>query len=98
MSSLPKPADVDTSRNVPAPPPPPPPPPLITEPTPSAPSRPPNPPAVPDQRSALMEAIKSQPALKHVEVTKRSSGHTDSRGELLDQIRQGVELKSVSIC
>jgi hypothetical protein len=35
--------------------------------------------------------------VQHVEVdSKRTSGANDSRGELLDQIRQGVELKSVS--
>jgi hypothetical protein len=35
--------------------------------------------------------------VQHVEVeSKRTAGVGDSRGELLDQIRQGVELKSVS--
>jgi hypothetical protein len=35
--------------------------------------------------------------VQHVEVDgKRPSCGSDSRGELLDQIRQGVELKSVS--
>jgi len=35
--------------------------------------------------------------MQHVEVdSKRPAGVGDSRGELLDQIRQGVELKSVS--
>jgi len=35
--------------------------------------------------------------VQHVEVDgKRPAGVGDSRGELLDQIRQGVELKSVS--
>jgi hypothetical protein len=35
--------------------------------------------------------------VQHVEVDgKRPTGTSDSRGELLDQIRQGVELKSVS--
>ena len=96
MSTLPKPADMDTSRNIPAPPPPPPPPPVMSDPAPAVARPTPAAPPAPDPRSALMDAIKSQPTLKHVEVTKRSSGHTDSRGELLDQIRQGVELKSVS--
>jgi hypothetical protein len=35
--------------------------------------------------------------VQHVEVdSKRPAGVGDSRGELLDQIRHGVELKSVS--
>lgn len=35
--------------------------------------------------------------MQRVEVeSKRPAGVGDSRGELLDQIRQGVELKSVS--
>lgn len=35
--------------------------------------------------------------VQHVDVDgKRSSSASDSRGELLDQIRQGIELKSVS--
>jgi hypothetical protein len=35
--------------------------------------------------------------VQHVEVdSKRPLAVNDSRGELLDQIRQGVELKSVS--
>jgi WH2 motif. len=35
--------------------------------------------------------------VQHVEVdSKRPASVGDSRGELLDQIRQGVELKSVS--
>jgi hypothetical protein len=34
---------------------------------------------------------------QHVDIdSKRPSGTSDSRGELLDQIRQGIELKSVS--
>lgn len=43
-----------------------------------------------------MDAIKSGATLKHVDVEKKPVAHMDSRGELLDQIRQGVELKSVS--
>jgi len=35
--------------------------------------------------------------VQHVEVdSKRPADFVDSRGDLLDQIRQGVELKSVS--
>ncbi|XP_046400040.1 neural Wiskott-Aldrich syndrome protein-like [Ischnura elegans] len=89
-----------------APPPPPPPPPPPLEPPAPPPPPPPGPPGsdggapapplppVSDAHSTLMDAIKSGKTLKHVEVDRRPSA--DSRGELLDQIRQGVELRSVS--
>lgn len=91
-------------HSVPVPPPAPPPPPLpppapapLDVQPPSPPSNPPVHHAGPDPRSALMDAIRSGKALKHVEVeSKKSSGSSsDTRGDLLDQIRQGVELKSV---
>ncbi|XKL64236.1 hypothetical protein PGB90_004322 [Kerria lacca] len=48
-----------------------------------------------DSRTALMEAIRSGTTLKHVEVESKKSGADNCRGELLNQIRQGIELKSV---
>jgi len=51
-----------------------------------------------DPRSALLESVCIGKTLKHVEVdNKRPASVGDSRGELLDQIRQGIELKSVQI-
>lgn len=46
-----------------------------------------------------MDAIKSGKKLKHVEVDadNKSVKSMDSRGELLDQIRQGIELKPVQV-
>ncbi|KAL0277156.1 UNVERIFIED_CONTAM: hypothetical protein PYX00_004531 [Menopon gallinae] len=85
-----KPPEADVSRSVPPPPPPPPLPPAIAAEPASTPS-PKTGAANPDLRSALMDAIKTGTTLKHVDVEK----HMDSRGELLYQIRQGVELKSV---
>ncbi|XP_071452160.1 actin nucleation-promoting factor WASL-like [Hetaerina americana] len=94
------------------PPPPPPPPPPLEPPVPPPPPPPPGPltpestmqssggggapplPMLSDAHSTLMDAIKTGKTLKHVEVDRRPSA--DSRGELLDQIRQGVELRSVS--
>ncbi|CAH1724118.1 actin nucleation-promoting factor WASL-like [Aphis gossypii] len=54
--------------------------------------------AVPDTRSALLEAIRSGKTLKHVDTSnsvKSPNTEPNSRNDLLDQIRQGVELKSV---
>ncbi|KAF0752333.1 neural Wiskott-Aldrich syndrome protein-like isoform X1 [Aphis craccivora] len=55
--------------------------------------------AVPDTRSALLEAIRSGKTLKHVDtsnsVKSPNAAEPNSRNDLLDQIRQGVELKSV---
>ncbi|XP_059049282.1 actin nucleation-promoting factor WASL-like [Achroia grisella] len=83
-----------------APPPPPPPPPA--PPAPTAPPAPPPPPmptesadsAPDDARAALMESIRSgNKNLKHVEVPVKTD---DSRSNLLSEIRQGIELRSVS--
>ncbi|XP_072935575.1 actin nucleation-promoting factor WAS-like [Epargyreus clarus] len=82
-----------------APPPPPPPPP-----PPAAPAAPPPPPlpdntAPPpmDARAALMESIRSgNKSLKHVEVASKAPANEDSRSNLLSEIRQGIELRSVS--
>lgn len=80
------------------PPPPPPPPPAAPSPPAAPPPPAPGPPdaAVPmDARAALMESIRSgSKALKRVEVNKPAS--EDSRSNLLSEIRQGIELKSVS--
>ncbi|XP_045457076.1 neural Wiskott-Aldrich syndrome protein-like [Melitaea cinxia] len=91
--------------SVPPPPPPPmapPPPPAPAAPpahaAPPAPPPPPPPPAdcAPDPRSALMESIRSgNKTLRHVEVGSKTSLNDDSRSNLLSEIRQGVNLKSV---
>ena len=57
-------------------------------------------PAVPDARSALMDAIKEGHKLKSVSATNPSDGSDlsvkkDSRTDLLGQIRAGKELKPV---
>lgn len=74
--------------SVASPPPPPPPPPPALDIAPSAPA----PASGTDPHSALMESIRSGKTLKHIDTDSKKS---DSRGELLDQIRQGVELRSV---
>ncbi|CAG5053828.1 unnamed protein product [Parnassius apollo] len=86
------------------PPPPPPPPPPGAPPPPPAPAAPPAPPPPPppaappqDSRAALMESIRSgNKNLKHVEVGSKTSLNEDNRSNLLSEIRQGVELRSVS--
>lgn len=95
----------DSTKGAPTPPPPPPPPPLQTmAPPPPPPGGMPAPPpavaaapAMPDHRSALMDAIRSGKALKHVVVEEKSQNgdSEDSRGKLMDQIRQGKQLKAV---
>jgi len=98
------------SSNVPlaAPPPPPPPPPppssvppppapLMTQMTekiakPSAPSSLPN---IDTGRNNLMEEIRRGGTLRHVSPEKKNKVGADSRGDLMDQIRQGVALKKV---
>lgn len=66
-------------------------------PIPAAPSLPPSGPAVPDVRNALMESIKKGAQLKKVESSSSSSGGGgDSRGDLLSEIRGGIELRRVS--
>ncbi|KAK3921305.1 Wiskott-Aldrich syndrome protein [Frankliniella fusca] len=94
----------DSTKGAPTPPPPPPPPPVLTmAPPPPPPGSIPAPPsaaapAMPDPRSALMDAIRSGKALKPVviEEKNRNGGSGDTRAELMDQIRQGKELKAVS--
>lgn len=108
----PRPPQPPTSSppSVPPPPPPlaavppPPPPPLA----PPAPPPPPAPPALPapaapeaggDARAALMESIRSgNKTLKRVEVAQKpvSVEGEGSRSDLLSEIRQGIELRSVS--
>ncbi|KAJ2944003.1 hypothetical protein O0L34_g8328 [Tuta absoluta] len=79
-------------------PPPPPPPPAAPPPPPAPPAAPPMPAdaAIPmDARSALMESIRSgSKTLKKVDVEKKPVVE-DSRSNLLSEIRQGIELKSV---
>ncbi|XP_047540366.1 neural Wiskott-Aldrich syndrome protein-like [Vanessa atalanta] len=87
--------------------PPPPPPPTAPPPPPAAPpAPPPTPPAPPpppppdsagsDPRSALMESIRSgNKSLRHVEVGSKTSLNDDSRSNLLSEIRQGINLRSV---
>nr|XP_018914401.1 PREDICTED: neural Wiskott-Aldrich syndrome protein-like [Bemisia tabaci] len=97
-----------TEAFAPPPPPPPPPPmaPLVTAAAPSTSSVPPPPPLMHrsegdtpsnsvDPHSALMESIRTGARLKHVEADTARRVVPDTRNELLDQIRQGVELKAV---
>ncbi|KAM3960160.1 LOW QUALITY PROTEIN: actin nucleation-promoting factor WAS [Aphomia sociella] len=92
--------------SVPPPPPPtlgvpPPPPPAPAPPPPPPPAAAPPPPPMPDNtavpgdaRAALMESIRNgNKNLKHVEVPAKTD---DSRSNLLSEIRQGVELRSVA--
>ncbi|XP_050537126.1 actin nucleation-promoting factor WASL-like [Daktulosphaira vitifoliae] len=54
--------------------------------------------STPDPRSALLEAIRSGKTLKPIDTSSNSgkaSTISNQRSDLLDQIRQGVELKSV---
>ncbi|XP_048481650.1 neural Wiskott-Aldrich syndrome protein-like [Plutella xylostella] len=99
----PRPSQPPTTAPPSAPPPPPPPPPPMSAPPPppAAPPAPPPPPPeaapAPDMRSALMESIRSgNKNLKHVEVAAKPVANDDSRSNLLSEIRQGVELRSVS--
>ncbi|CAG9782699.1 unnamed protein product [Diatraea saccharalis] len=81
----------------PAAPPPPPPPAPPAPPPPCAPSGPASAPAPMDPRAALMDSIRNgNKALRHVEVGQKPSSTDDSRSNLLSEIRQGVELRSVS--
>ncbi|KAK7868548.1 hypothetical protein R5R35_009448 [Gryllus longicercus] len=98
----PPPAPAPPSIGAPPPPPPPPPPNFsVPDPPPTGPPPPPPPvsagpqPSAADPRSALMESIRSGKQLRHVEVESKVPTSGASRGDLLDQIRQGVELKSV---
>ena len=54
-------------------------------------------PPVDNSHSNLMEAIRKGGTLKHVSPQKVSKAPTDTRGELMGQIRQGVALKKVDI-
>lgn len=51
-------------------------------------------PALPDNRSALMESIKKGAQLKKVETSSNSG--SEPRGDLLSEIRGGIELRPVS--
>ncbi|XP_047029638.1 neural Wiskott-Aldrich syndrome protein-like [Helicoverpa zea] len=79
-----------------APPPPPPPAPPAPPPAPATPP-PPAEAAAADPRAALMESIRSgSKTLKRVEPAAKPAVVDDSRSNLLSEIRQGVELRSVS--
>ena len=99
-----------SSSNVPLaapPPPPPPPPPPSSVPPPPAPlmaqmtekvakpSAPSSLPNIDTGRNNLMEEIRRGGTLRHVSPEKKNKVAADSRGELMDQIRQGVALKKV---
>ncbi|XP_077293677.1 actin nucleation-promoting factor WAS-like isoform X2 [Arctopsyche grandis] len=96
---LPPPPQVGAMATPPPPPPPPIPPAAAPMAPPAAPVPPPisgAPPPLPDIRSALMESIRGGKPLKRVEVDRKPVGD-DKRGDLLCEIRQGIELRPVSI-
>ncbi|KAG1671420.1 Wiskott-Aldrich syndrome protein [Nymphon striatum] len=81
-----------TPSGVPAPPPPPPP----AGPLSNSSSMSSSLPAVSDNRSALLEAIRSGKSLNRVsEPEKKVASSNNGRGELLNQIQRGIELKKV---
>lgn len=102
--SAPPPPPPPISGAAPPGPPPPPPPPAPPSPPPAPPMAPAMPtesaaptPAAADPRAALMESIRSgTKTLKRVEPVAKPVVVDDSRSNLLSEIRQGVELKSVS--
>lgn len=53
-------------------------------------------PALPDNRSALMDSIKKGAQLKKVEVSSDAATGNAGRGDLLSEIRGGIELRPVS--
>nr|XP_049698353.1 neural Wiskott-Aldrich syndrome protein isoform X2 [Helicoverpa armigera] len=95
----PPPPPMSAAPPVAPPPPPPPAPPAPPPAPPMAPATPPPPAeaAAADPRAALMESIRSgSKTLKRVEPTAKPAVVDDSRSNLLSEIRQGVELRSVS--
>lgn len=55
-------------------------------------------PVIPDTRNLLMDSIRKGAQLKKVEVSSNASSSSggDSRGDLLSEIRGGIELRPVS--
>lgn len=52
-------------------------------------------PDIPDARSALMDSIKKGALLKKTEISSTVNSGVDSRGDLLSEIRGGIELRPV---
>lgn len=96
LNSSIQPSNNTASPTIPPPPPPPPPPPIqpVEDKVEMSTS---NNSVSTDPRSALMDAIRSGATLKHVDTESKKSdiGGDDSRDDLLNEIRKGVELKPV---
>lgn len=53
-------------------------------------------PDIPDARSALMDSIKKGALLKKTDISSTVNSIVDSRGDLLSEIRGGIELRPVA--